>query len=89
VRGLRRVRREGADRLLVHEEEPDMADPYQLTLQRVIGDGTFRAGRRTWSPGPSHPSVLDQLRTLRALGRGARRNRPVLARWARGTEHFY
>jgi len=29
-----------------------MADLHQLTLQRVIGDGTFRAERRTWSLGP-------------------------------------
>ena len=60
-----------------------MADLHQLTLQRVIGDGTFRAERRTWSLGPSHPSTLDQLRTLRALGRAAHKNHPVLARRTR------
>src|SRR5256884_675272 len=79
------VRREGAACLLVHDEEPDMADLRQLTLHGVIRDGTFRAERRAGSLDPSHPGALDQLRTLRALGHPARKNRPVLARWARGS----
>jgi hypothetical protein len=79
------IRHEGAACLLVHDEEPDMANLRQLTLHGVIRDGSFRAERRAGSLGPSHPSTLDQLRTLRALGRAARKNRPVLARWARDT----
>jgi hypothetical protein len=79
------VRHEGAACLLVHDEEPDMADLRQLTLHGVIRDGTFRAERRAGSLDPSHPGPLDQLRTLRALGHAARKNRPVLARWARET----
>jgi hypothetical protein len=62
-----------------------MPDLRQLTLHGVVRDGIFRAERRTGSLDPSHPSTLDQLRTLRALGRAARKNRPVLARWARET----
>ena len=79
------IRHEGAACLLVHDEEPDMADLRQLTLHGVVRDGTFRAERRTGSLDPSHPGTLDQLRTLRVLGRAARKNRPVLARWARET----
>jgi hypothetical protein len=79
------VRHEGAACLLVHDEEPDMADLRQLTLHGVVRDGTFRAERRTGSLDPTHPSTLDQLRTLRDLGRAARKNRPLLARWARET----
>jgi hypothetical protein len=74
---------DGAACLLVHDEEPDMADLRQLTVHGEIRDGTFRAERRAGSLSPAHPGALDQLRTLRALGRAARRNRPVLARWAR------
>jgi hypothetical protein len=74
---------EGAACLLVHDEEPDMADLRQLTLHGVIRDGTFRVERRSGSLSPAHPGALDQLRTLRALGRAARKNRPVLTRWAR------
>jgi hypothetical protein len=79
------IRHQGAACLLVHDEEPDMADLRQLTLHGVVRDGIFRAERRTGSLDPSRPSTLDQLRTLRALGRAARKNRPVLARWARET----
>jgi hypothetical protein len=79
------LRHDGAACLLVHDEEPDMADLLQLTLHGVVRDGIFRAERRAGSLDPSHPGPLDQLRTLRALGRAARRNRPVLARWARET----
>lgn len=79
------VRHDGAACLLVHDEEPGMADLRQLTLHGAVRDGIFRAGRRTGSLDPSHPGALDQLRTLRALGRAARGNRPVLARWARET----
>jgi Pyridoxamine 5'-phosphate oxidase len=79
------LRHEGPACLLVHDEEPDMADLRQLTLHGVVRDGIFRAERRTGSLDPSHPGPLDQLRTLRALGRAARKNRPVLARWARET----
>jgi hypothetical protein len=60
-----------------------MADLRQLTVHGVIRDGTFRAERRTGSLDPSHPGAFDQLRALRDLGRAARKNRPVLARWAR------
>jgi hypothetical protein len=79
------ISHEGAACLLVHDEEPDMADLRQLTLHGVVRDGTFRVERRTGSLDRSHPSGLDQLRMLRALGRAARRNRPVFARWARET----
>ena len=79
------IRHEGAACLLVHDEEPDMADLRQLTLHGVIRNGTFRAERRAGSLDPSHPGPLDQLHTLRSLGRAARKNRPVLARWARET----
>ena len=68
MRGLRRVRAEGADCLFVHKKEPDMADLHQLILHGVIGAGTLLAERRTQPPGLSHPSTLDQLRTLRAVG---------------------
>ena len=54
------------------------------TLHGVIRDGTFRAERRAGSFDPSHPGTLDQLRTLRALGHAARKNRPVLARLGPG-----
>jgi hypothetical protein len=76
------IRHQGAACLLVHDEEPDMADLRQLTLRGAVRDGIFRAERRTGSLDPSRPSTLGQLRTLRALGRAARKNRPVLARWA-------
>jgi hypothetical protein len=73
---------QGAACLLVHDEEADMADLRQLTLHGVIRDGTFRVERRTGSLSPARPGALGQIRTLRALGRAARKNRPVLARWA-------
>jgi Pyridoxamine 5'-phosphate oxidase len=75
------VGHEGAACLLVHDEEADMADLRQLTLHGEVRDGTFRAERRTGSLARSYPGTLDQLRTLRALGRAARQNRPVYARW--------
>ncbi len=59
-----------------------MADLRQLTLHGEVRDGTFRTERRTGSLARSYPGALDQLRTLRALGRGARQKRPVYARWA-------
>jgi hypothetical protein len=73
---------DGAACLLVHDEDPGMADLRQLTLHGTVRDGTFRVQRRTRSLDPAHPGTLDQLRSLRALGRAARQNRPVLARWA-------
>jgi|SRR5580698_7510009 hypothetical protein len=76
------VRHDGAACLLVHDEEPDMADLRQLTLHGEVRDGTFRAERRAGTLDPSHPGTLDQLRTLRALGRAARKNRPLYQRWA-------
>jgi hypothetical protein len=78
-------RHEGAACLLVHDEEPDMADLRQLTLRGAVRDGIFRVERRTGSLDPSHPGTLGQLRMLRDLGRAARGNRPVLGRWARET----
>ena len=74
--------RDGAACLLVHDEDAGMADLRQLTLHGTVLDGTFRVQRRTGSLDPAHPGTLDQLRSLRALGRAARKNRPVLARWA-------
>ena len=79
------VRHEGAACLLVHDEDPRMADLRQLTLHGTIGDGTFRVQRRTGSLQPVHLGTLDQLRSLRALGRAARENRSSLACWARDT----
>ena len=76
---------DGAACLLVHDEDPGLADLRQLTLHGTIRDGTFRAQRRTGSLDPVHPGTLDQLRSLRALGRAARKNRPALARWASET----
>jgi hypothetical protein len=76
------IPRDGPACLLVHDEDPDMVDLRQLTVHGVLHDGIFRAERRAGSLDPSQPSTLDQLRTLRALGRAARRNRPVLERWA-------
>jgi len=77
--------RDGAACLLVHDEDPGMADLRQLTLHGTVLDGIFRAKRRTGSLEPADQGTLHQLRSLRALGRAARRNRPVLARWARET----
>ncbi len=77
--------RDGAACLLVHDEDPDMADLRQLTLHGTVSDGTFRVRRRSGSLEPAHPGTLDQLGSLRALGRAARGNRPVLAQWARDT----
>ena len=74
--------RDGAACLLVHDEDADMADLRQLTLHGTVRDGTFRVERRTGSLEPAHPGTLDQLRSLRDLGRAARKNLPVLARWA-------
>jgi hypothetical protein len=62
-----------------------MGDLRQLTMHGTVCDGIFRVGRRTGSLELAHPGTLDQLRSLRALGRAARKNRPVLARWARDT----
>jgi hypothetical protein len=76
---------DGAACLLVHDEDPGLADLRQLTLHGTIRDGILRVQRRTGSLDPTHPGTLDQLRSLRGLGRAARRNRPVLARWARET----
>jgi hypothetical protein len=59
-----------------------LADLRQLSLHGTVRDGTFRAERRTGALDPVHPGTLDQLRSLRALGRAARKNRPALARWA-------
>lgn len=77
------VARDGAACLLVHDEDPGMADLRQLTLHSTVRHGTFHVRRRTGSLDPVHPGTLDQLRSLRVLGRAARKNRPVLARWAR------
>jgi hypothetical protein len=79
------VRGDGPACLLVHDEDPGLADLRQLTLHGTIGDGTFTTERRTGSLDRSHPSTLDELRTLRALGRAARKNRPALTRWATET----
>ena len=76
---------DGAACLLVHDEDPGMADLRQLTLYGTVRDGTFRVRRRTGALEPAHPRTLDQVRSLRALGRAARENRPVLAQWARDT----
>jgi hypothetical protein len=76
---------EGAACLLVHDEDPRMADLRQLTLHGTIRDGIFRVHRRTGSLKPVHLGTLDQLRSLRTLGRAARENRPKLACWARDT----
>jgi hypothetical protein len=72
----------GAACLLVHDEEPDMTDLRQLTVQGEVRDGVFRVSRRTGSLSPSQPGAFGQLRALRDLGRAARRNRPVFRRWA-------
>src|SRR3984957_4330778 len=77
---------DGAACMLVHDEDPGLADLRQLTLHGTVRDGTFRAQRRTGSLDPVHPGTLDQLRSLRALGRAARKNRPALARWSRETD---
>jgi hypothetical protein len=77
------VARDGAACLLVHQEDPGMADLRQLTLHGAVRDGTFRVQLRTGSLDPVHPGAVDQLRSLRALGRAARKNRQVLAQWAR------
>ena len=77
--------RDGAACLLVHDEDPGLADLRQLTLHGIVSDGTFHVQRRTGSLDPAHPGPLDQLRSLRTLGRAARKNRPVLARWAQDT----
>jgi hypothetical protein len=77
--------RTGAACLLVHDEDPGMADLRQLTLHGTVRDGTFRVERRSGSLVPTHPGPLDQLRSLRALGRAARKNRPVLAHCAGDT----
>jgi hypothetical protein len=69
--------------LLVHDEDPGMADLRQLTLHGTVRNGIFRVQRRTGSLDSAHPGTLDQFRSLRVLGRAARKNRPVLARWAR------
>lgn len=73
---------DGAACLLVHDEAADMADLRQLTLHGTVRDGIFRVQRCTGSLDPAHPGTLGQLRSLRELGRAARKNRPVLARWA-------
>ena len=83
--GLMRGRQGRSACLLVHDEDPRMADLRQLTLQGIIRDGTFRVQRRTGSLQPVHLGTLGQLRSLRALGRAARENRPKLAFWARDT----
>ena len=73
------------DEIPVPAARDGMADLRQLTLHGSVRDGIFRAQRRTGSLDPAHLGTLDQIRSLRALGRAARRNRPVLARWARET----
>ena len=62
-----------------------MAVLRQLALHGTVFDGTFRVQRRTGSLDPTHPGTLDEPRSLRALGRAARVNRPKLACWARDT----
>lgn len=74
--------RDGAACLLVHDEDAGLADLRQLTLHGTVRDGTFRVQRRIGSLDPAQPGTLDQLRSLRELGRAARKSRPVLARWA-------
>lgn len=44
---------EGAACLLVHDEEPDMADLRQLTLDGTIRDGTGSLGEETTWMGSS------------------------------------
>ena len=44
---------EGAACLLVHDEEPDMADLWQLTLHGTIRDGTRSLGEETTWMGSS------------------------------------
>jgi hypothetical protein len=75
--------RDGAACLLVHDEDPGLADLRQLTVHGTVREGTFRVQRRAGSLDPVHPGTLDQLRSLLALGRAARKNRPVLAGWGR------
>jgi hypothetical protein len=79
------LRHDGAACLLVHDEDPDMADLRQLTLHGTVRDGIFRVERRTGSLDRTRQSTLGQLRDLRALGRAAREHRPVYARWAEET----
>jgi hypothetical protein len=73
---------DGAACLLAHDEDARLAELRQLTLHGTVRDSVFRVERRTGSLEPTHPGTLDQLRSLRTLGRAARKNRPILARWA-------
>ena len=68
--------------VLIHDEEPSMADLRQLTLAGIVRDGVLTPTRRRGSLAPTPTGALDQLRELRGLARVAKARRPDAARLA-------
>jgi hypothetical protein len=67
--------------LLIHEEDERMLDLRQRRLFGTVHEGVLHVERHDGSLDPSSAGTLDQLRTLRLLGRRARANRERLAGW--------
>jgi hypothetical protein len=75
---------DGPGCLLVHDETDGMAELLSLTLRGDVSDGVLAVTSRHGSLEPRDPGTLDQLRSLRDLGRTAKANRATIDAWSEG-----
>jgi hypothetical protein len=61
-----------------------MAELLSLTLRGDASDGVLAVTSRQGSLEPRDPGTLDQLRSLRDLGRTAKANRATIDAWSEG-----
>ena len=71
--------------LLVHRETEGMTELLQMTLRGHVVGGVMTVASRHGSLEAQNPGLIDQLKSLRALGKLARANREYLDRWNEGT----
>lgn len=67
--------------LLVHHETDGMQELLSLTLLGNVVDGRLQVRERRGSLEAQHPGTVAQVKELRALGKTAKANRPLLATW--------
>ena len=77
---------DGPGCVLVHHETDGMEELLSLTLRGDVTNGVLRVTTRTGSLEPQQPSMIEQVKSLRALGQAAKANRTEIENWNNTTE---